>query len=503
MCVARTLRFFLTALLVVSAVPAALGESRKVDVTLALICDIYEMTEDKGRGGYARLAAAIKAERARAKNVIVAHAGDAISPSLFSGFDRGEHVIDLTNMLAPDIFVPGNHEFDFGEDVYIKRMGEAKFPVLAANLRDKDGNVLPGHEDVKRFTFDGVDIAVIGLTADDAPVKSSPGSLRFGDTVPMAKKLADELRQDGADIVVAVVHAARRQDLRLFNSGALDVVLSGDDHDLITFYDGRSVLIEAMSDGEFLSAVDLEITVTEEDGKRKVGWRPRFRIVDTADVEPDTAVAARVQEYQDILSEELDVVLGKTEVKLDSRKATVRTGEAAIGNLIADAMRERYGADVGVMNGGGIRGNKVYAAGADLTRRDVMVELPFGNKVFVVEMTGADLKKVLENGLWFVGKSNGRFAHLSGVTVTARANAVPGERVVSAEIGGRPLDPEKLYKVATNNFVASGKEGYDAFLNGKILVGETDGPLMANVVMSYIREKGTVAPKVEGRIVIE
>ncbi len=503
MTAARILRSLLTVLFVFTAAPTALAESRTVHVTLALICDIYEMTDDNGRGGYARLMTAIKAERARAKNVIVAHAGDAISPSLFSGFDRGEHVIDLTNMLAPDIFVPGNHEFDFGEEVYRKRMAEAKFPVLAANLRDKDGKVLPGHEDVKHFDFDGVKVAVIGLTADDAPVKSSPGSLRFEATVPLAKKLAGELRKGAADIVVAVVHAARRQDLRLFNSGAADVVLSGDDHDLITFYDGRSVLIEAMSDGEFLSAVDLEVTVTEKDGKRRVKWRPRFRIVDTADVEPDAAIAARVKEYQDILSEELDVVLGKTVVKLDSRKATVRMGEAAIGNLIADAMRERYGADVGVMNGGGIRGNKVYAAGADLTRRDVMVELPFGNKVYVLEMTGADIKKVLENGLWFVGKSNGRFAHLSGVTVKARANAVPGERVQSAEIGGAPLDPEKLYKVATNNFVASGKEGYDAFRNGKVLVGETDGPLMANVVMSYIREKGTVAPKVEGRIVIE
>lgn len=492
------------ALVAIIAASTARAETRTVHVTLALICDIYEMEGKGGRGGFARLAGAVKAERERSANVIVAHAGDTISPSLFSGFDQGAHVIDLTNRIAPDVFVPGNHEFDFGEEVYRKRMAEATFPVLAANLRDAGGNKLEGHEDVRHFTFEGVNIAVVGLTADDAPAKSSPGTLQIAPTVEMAKSMAPELRKAGADIVVAVAHAKRRQDIRMFNSGALDVLLSGDDHDLMIFYDGRSVLSEAMSDGEFLTAVDLEITVTEKEGEpRKVKWRPRFRVVDTADVEPEPGVAARVAEYQEFLSRELDVALGKTTTSLDSRKSTVRMGESAIGNLIADAVRARTGADIGLMNGGGIRGNKTYAAGSEITRRDVLTELPFGNKLAVVELSGADVKKVLENGVWYVGKSNGRFAQLSGVKIKVNANAVPGERITSAEIGGEPLDPAKTYTLATNDFTASGKEGYGPLGAAKVLMGDTDAPLLANVVMSYIREKAEISPMIEGRIVIE
>lgn len=490
--------------LVISAgMPAAFGEERTVRVTLVLICDIYEIKEREGRGGFARLASAIKTERARHANVIVAHAGDTISPSLFSGFDQGRHIIDLTNMLSPDIFVPGNHEFDFGEDVYRQRMSEARFPVLAANLRDDKGKRLSGHKDVRVFDIDGIKIAVIGLTADDSPRKSSPGSLRFEPTVPSARRMASEVRANGADLVVAVAHANRRQDLRLFYSSPVDVLLSGDDHDLALLYDGKSVLAEAMSDGEFVVAVDLEITVRKGDeGARSVSWRPRFRIIDTASVAPDPEVAARVASHEQRLSKELDVPLGETAVSLDSRASTVRMSEAAIGNLIADAMRERSGADVAIMNGGGIRGNKVYQAGTTLTRRDVLTELPFGNKLIVVRMTGAELMNVLENGLWFAGKPNGRFAQISGLKVTADGESAPGRRIQSVDIGGRPLEPDTSYTVATNEFIASGKEGYDVFRNAERLLGETDAPLVANVVMHYIRKQGTVRPEVEGRIII-
>ena len=93
------------------------------------------MPDGKRRGGFARLAAVVKAERAKGGHVVFAHGGDTLSPSLMSGIDQGAHIIALTNMLKPDIFVPGNHEFDFGKAVFLKRMAEAKFPVFAANMR--------------------------------------------------------------------------------------------------------------------------------------------------------------------------------------------------------------------------------------------------------------------------------------------------------------------------------------------------------------------------------
>ena len=115
------------------------------------------MPDGKRRGGFARLAAVVKAERAKGK-VMLAHAGDTLSPSLTSGLDRGAHILALTNLIAPDIFTPGNHEFDFGKATFLERMGEATFPLYAANLRGSDGAPLPKFKDAAIVTIDGVRI---------------------------------------------------------------------------------------------------------------------------------------------------------------------------------------------------------------------------------------------------------------------------------------------------------------------------------------------------------
>ena len=133
----RTVTFGLAAAAVMPPRPAW-AESAKV--TFILTNDIYQMgdtlmPDGKRRGGFARLAAVVKAERAKGGHVVFAHGGDTLSPSLMSGIDQGAHIIALTNMLKPDIFVPGNHEFDFGKAMFLKRMAEAKFPVFAANMR--------------------------------------------------------------------------------------------------------------------------------------------------------------------------------------------------------------------------------------------------------------------------------------------------------------------------------------------------------------------------------
>lgn len=480
----------------------AIAADRTVHISLALFSDIYEIGEKDGRGGFARIATAVAAERARNPNTIVAHAGDTFSPSLRSSFDQGKAVVELINMIGPDVFVPGNHEFDFGEAVFRARIAELKGPVLAANLSDAGGKALPGIGDTKLVEIDGVKLGFIGLTDDSSAMRSSPGTLRFSPSLPMAENKAKDLRAAGADLVIVVVHAPWQDDLRLQSSGLYDVILSGHDHDLMLFYDGRSVLAEAKEEGETLVAVDLDIKVSEGEA-RKVSWHPRFRIIDTADVEPDPAVAAKVAAFEAELGADLDQKIGETGTSLDSRKAAVRSGEAAIGNLITDAMRAFAKTDVALMNGGGIRGDKQYAAGQSLTKRDVLSELPFGNKLMVLEVTGANLKAALENGVWFGEKAEGRFGQVSGAKIVAKRDGVPGSRIASIEIGGAPLDPARLYTIAVNDFVASGKDGYTVLGSAKVVLGANEGPLVATVVMDAIRAQGKVMPAVEGRIRFE
>ncbi|HEY5963416.1 MAG TPA: bifunctional UDP-sugar hydrolase/5'-nucleotidase [Xanthobacteraceae bacterium] len=486
---------------------AAWAETAKV--TFILMNDIYQMGETampdgKSRGGFARLAAVVKAERERARSlgghVILAHGGDTLSPSLMSGIDQGAHIMVLTNMLKPDIFAPGNHEFDFGKAVFIKRMGEANFPRFAANMRTADGQPLAGFKDREIVTVDGVRIGLTGAAHEDTPRMSSPEDLKFAPAGAVMREQAEALRREGADFVVAVMHVDRYRGQDVIESRAVDLVLTGHNHDLFIQFDGRAAMVESGYDAHYVTLIDVTIEVKQQDRARAVAWWPQFRVVDTATVTPDPEVAAAVASLEQELSREMDVPLGTTSVELDSRNATVRGREAAIGNLIADAMRARGRADVGLMNGGGIRAGKVYPPGSPVTRRDVLAELPFGNHMVTIEVKGADLRAAIENGLSRLPALAGRFPHVSGMRVEYDPRRPPGSRVLSIAVGGAPLSPTRVYRVTTNDFVARGSDGYTSLTNIKPVVPLDDTPRLSNEVMVYLREQGGIRTGVDGRM---
>jgi 5'-nucleotidase/UDP-sugar diphosphatase len=503
------LRRFAAVLLVglASLVAAGHAFAESTRVTFILVNDIYLMSDElmfdgQTRGGFARLAAVVKAERAKGGHVIFAHGGDTLSPSLLSGLDKGQHIMALTNLVAPDVFVPGNHEFDFGKSIFLQRMAEARFGLYSANLRDADGTPLPGFKDRAIVTFDGVRIGLTGATFDDTPRASSPQDLQFSSTVDTIKSQGETLRREGADFVVAVVHADRRQDYTIMGSGAVNLLLSGHNHDLFINYNEQVAAVESSYNAHYVTAVDVTIDVKVEDRKRVTTWWPQFRVVDTATVTPDPDVAAVVANYEREFTQEIDAPLGTTALELDSRGATVRAREAAIGDVIADAMRTSAKADVAVMNGGGIRGGKVYPAGSMITRRDVLIELPFGNRVIVIEIDGRGLRQAIENGLSLLPNAGGRFPQVSGLTIEADPRKPPGSRVTSIKVGDAPLDDTKTYRVATNDFMGRGGDGYAMFRDARHLLPDADSPLVANEVMVYIRNAGTLRTEADGRIVL-
>jgi 2',3'-cyclic-nucleotide 2'-phosphodiesterase (5'-nucleotidase family) len=311
---------------------------------------------------------------------------------------------------------------------------------------------------------------------------------------------AEALRRDGADFVVAVMHAERSHGTELVATRAADLVLTGHNHDLFIDFDGRTVMAESSYDAHYVVLIDVTIDVKAEDGRRAVAWWPQFRVIDTATVTPDPEVAAVVASFEQELSREMDVPLGTTAVELDSRAATVRTREAAIGNLIADAMRDKTGAVAAIMNGGGIRGGKVYPPGTTLTRRDILAELAFGNRVVTIDVKGRALREGLENGVSRVEHAAGRFPQVSGMTIEYDPRRPPRRRIISVKIGGKPLDPNRTYRIATNDFLARGGDGYASFASAPQLIPADDAPLLANDAMVYVRKLGTVQTRVEGRV---
>jgi 5'-nucleotidase/UDP-sugar diphosphatase len=488
--------------------PGTPGRAETRRIAFVLTNDIYLMGDEPGpdgrrRGGFPRLAAVVKAERAKGGHVLFAHGGDTLSPSLMSGIDHGAHIIRLTNMIRPDIFVPGNHEFDFGKDTFLQRMSEANFPLYAANLRGADGKPLPKFKDREILTIDGVRIGLTGAAFDQSATVSTPGDLRFAQTLGTLKAQAEALRNEGADFVVGVAHVTRTEGYAVLDTGLFDLLLTGHTHDLFINYNGRCAMVESNHDAHYVTVIDLRLEVKTEGSKRIVAWWPEFRVIDTATVAPDPEVAAVVAGYEAQLSLALDRPIGTTAVELDSRTMTVRTREAAIGALIADAMRSSTHAQAAVTNGGGIRGGRIYAPGTAITRRDIVAELPFDNRVVAIDISGATLRLAIENGLSQLPKPAGRFPQVSGLAIEADPSRPPGSRVLSMTVDGEPLNETRIYRIATNDYMLRGGDDYTMFVDAPEVLDAADAPLLSTDVMEYIEQIGTIRTEVGDRLVLK
>jgi 2',3'-cyclic-nucleotide 2'-phosphodiesterase (5'-nucleotidase family) len=383
----------------------------------------------------------------------------------------------------------------------MEKMKASKYPWAAINITNDDGSAIEGLGGVTVKEVGGLKVALIPVAQDTSPEVSSTGSLKFLPTVETGVAAAKQAREEGADIVVGVVQTNMENDRALMASGAFDVILSGDDHSYATAYDGRTAYVETSIDGQFLTPIDLAVEVNvAEDGKRSISWVPAFRFIDTATVTPDPESVAMADKLRATMDENLNVEIGTVETPLDSRRNVVRAEEATMGNLITDALRDATGADIAIMNGGGIRGDTTYDAGRKLTRRDILTELPFGNVTVVTELPGSQVLLALENGVSQVEKGAGRFPQVSGLTYTFDASAPAGSRVSEVMVGGAPLEADKLYTVAVNDYIVGGGDGYDALGGGRIVTEGPTGQLVANDVMAYVEKLGTVKVAVEGRI---
>ncbi|MES2915573.1 MAG: 5'-nucleotidase C-terminal domain-containing protein [Pseudomonadota bacterium] len=491
----------LSTLAVAAAMMATQAGAETVRLTFLGVGDVYNFEEEDGRGGFARLNAVAKAERAANPNTLYLFNGDMLSPSLASGFDKGQNTIDFTNLVPFDLAVPGNHEFDFGPDNFFEKMKASKYPWAAINITNADGSPIAGLGGAMMKEVAGLKIALIPVAQDTSPEVSSTGSLKFLPTVDGGIDAAEKAREEGADLVVGVVQTNMENDRALMASGAFDVILSGDDHSYATAYDGRTAYVETSIDGQFLSPVDLTVEIeVKDDGTRTISWVPAFRFIDTAGVTPDPESVAMADKLRATMDENLNVEIGTVEAPLDSRRNVVRSEESTMGNLIADAMRAATGADIAIMNGGGIRGDTTYDAGRKLTRRDILTELPFGNTTVVTELPGSQILLALENGVSQVEKGSGRFAQVSGLTFAFDASAPAGSRVSAVMVGGAALEADKLYKVAVNDYILGGGDGYDALGGGRIITDGPTGQLVANDVMAHVEKLGSVNVTVEGRI---
>ena len=483
-------------------VASAFAHAAPTTLTFLHVNDVYEIAPKRGKGGFAPLMTLLEGERVASSHSITTFGGDLFSPSVMSGLTQGAQMVEMMNAIGTDIAVVGNHEYDFGPEVAARNFAASAFPWLGANVLGPDGTPAGGLAATRIIERGGFRIGFFGVITPETDVLSSPGEgISFAPVMETARAAVETLRAEGAELIVALTHLDIAEDRALAAQvKGIQLILGGHDHIPIAFHEGGVPIFKAGYDAHYLGVVDLHLEWVERRGKKSLAVLPEWRLVSTAGVAPHSGVQALVDKHEATLDAELGVVIGATAVELDSRRASVRTGETNFGNLVAEAMRRGVGAEIGLTNGGGIRGDRTYEAGAALTRKDVLTELPFGNTVVLMELTGADLLEALENGVSRVEDGAGRFPQVAGVRLVYDPAAPAGSRVVEADVGGAPLDPSRSYTVATNDYMAGGGDGYASLGNGRLLIDASGATLMATMVMDYVEGKGTVAPAVDGRI---
>ena len=468
-------------------------------LTLLQINDVYVTApvDDGKAGGLARVASLIRQLRAQGRTVVTTLPGDFFSPSVASGVFQGKQMVAALNAMGLDIATLGNHEFDFGVEVMLQRMKESRFQWVVSNVLDEATNAPVGGAApylIRRYGTLTVGYLGLCLTGEEIAADRRRGVKMLAPFETVARYLPI-LKREGANTIVLLTHLDYADDRRLAQRfPEIDVILGGHEHFPITSMVGRTFISKAGTDARFVARLDLNRATPQEP------LETHFELIPVNDAIPEEPETARVvAEYEARLSKELDVAVGSTRTPLNAVAESVRAGESNLGNLLADAMRANTGADLAILNAGSIRSNRVYPPGK-ITRRDVLAIHPFGGIIVKVAVTGAVVLDALNHGVGRLGESVGRFPQVSGVTFEVDPAAPAGKRIHNARVAGQPLDPARTYTVAIGDYMLQGGDGYAMFVGAKVLVDPAHGDLLIAAVERLIREKGEVAPEVEGRI---
>ena len=476
-------------------------------ITLLHFGDIYEILPQQETGGFAPLMTLIQRARDRHPHTLLTFGGDLLSPSVISYLSQGKEMVSLCNALGIDLAVLGNHEFDFGPVVLAKRIEESRFQWLASNVRVANDRPFPGTKLTAIREMNGIKVGFIGLLIEPTgALIDADNPVNFLDPIAIAEALIPQLKQQGAEMIVALTHQTTAEDKNLAREVAgLDIILGGHDHKIEVLKSGKTLIVKTASEGRYLAEIALTVIRPEVGEKGILRIIPDVHLMSSFRIPPEASVQAIVTEVDNRLRGGLDRVVGRTSTELDSREETVRQRESTMGNLFADAIQAESQADAVIFNGGGLRGNRLYPAGSTLTYGDIFKESPFGNTIVLLEISEQTLWQALEHGISQVGM--GRFPQVAGLSLTYDPRRPPGNRILELYLGKRHRKTARLnrrgtrmYRLGTNDYLARGGDGYHMLVGAKRLISAEAGKPLSTVVMNFLTQKGTVSYRAEKRL---
>jgi 5'-nucleotidase len=514
-------------LLLLVALPVV-AQDETFALTIMHTNDVHGWHEPNGdgNGGAARQAAVVKQIRAEAENNLLLDGGDRFTGTLFHLQWQGQDSAQIMNMIGYDAMTLGNHEFDNGDDVLAAFVDALNFPVVTANVDFSESPVLAGKiNPYAVLEIGGEQIGIIGLVTAESEILSSPGpELVFDhDLVAVTQGVVDELTEQGVNKIILVTHIGFDADVTVAQAvSGVDVVVGGHTNTFLSnVYSGAAgeypvvlesasaepvLVVQASTATRYLGRLDVEF-----DAAGVLASWSGDAILLSKYVTPDPEVSDLVAGLAAPIAELQNTVVSEAAVPLTGDRAVCRVEECNLGNLITDAMRLETGAQIGLMNGGGIRAD---IDEGEITMGEILTVHPFGNLISTFELTGTDVIATLEHSVSTIeltdagmvqrGGAQGRFLQVSGLKVVFDPTQEAGSRVVSVEVEGEdgsfaPIDPDTIYSVAGLNFFRQGGDGFEVLATNAINPYD-QGRVDFEVKLNYMEANAPVAPEVEGRI---
>ena len=470
------------------APPLAAGAQRLTIVATndfhgQLTTETYSFTHGKPTGGAAVLKAYIDSFRQQG-NVLLVDVGDFMQGAPESALFAGKSVVQYMNYAGYRAAAVGNHEFDWGIDTLAQRASEAQFPLLCANLLDANtGQPFPFTKPSLIVDVGGTKVGLIGVLTEGTPgmvTQSIRARIRVTSALQAAAAQADALRAQGAQVVVLLAHLGGTQsgksdtpggdvhgeagELARQLGGNVDLILSGHTHTRINQRVNGILITQAYSKGTAITKAEVDL-----DAKGAVAGTEAEIISTYADrVTPDAGTQALLKPYFDQVAQQLSAPLGEAAENISEKGG----GQTPMGHLVADAIREAAGAQMGFTNAGGIRNG--IAAGK-LTTRDVFDIMPFDNLVCRGEATGAVVMKILRHGV-----KERSSLQVAGISVTGTGKALEARLA-----GGEEISAGQRYTIAANDFIWEGAEGFKMFPPADGSFAQT---LVRDAIAEYIKK---------------
>ncbi|TGJ80020.1 hypothetical protein E0Z10_g8746 [Xylaria hypoxylon] len=466
------------------------GNREAPDLRLLHYNDVYHVDSSSSEpvGGAARFMSLVQHYREGTQfkgqsDLLTFFSGDAFNPSLESSVTKGTDAAAL-----------GNHDLDFGVRKFRHLASKCNFPWLIANVLDPalgDGVPIGNCKKTHIITSsNGIKVGLIGLGEREwlATINSLPPDLVYKSASETAKELVPQLRAGGAEIVIAVTHMREPNDNKLAEQtdGIIDIILGGHDH----YYNHSLIkgthVLRSGTDFKQLSYIEARRR-PDSSGRWDIDITRRDV---TSEIPQHSPTLELVEESTASIKTKLQKPIGYTAAPLDARFRTVRTRESNIANFVCDIMRHYHSGDCTLMASGTIRGDQVYPPGPILLK-DIMNCFPFEDPVVVIRVLGQAIWDALENGLSQYPALEGRFPQVSNIKFEFDGSRQSGSRIVSASIGGEPIDMTKKYVLVTRGYMARGKDGYDSLLvepEGGVaeeIVSEENGILISMMLRQY------------------